>query len=86
MTCIVAYDIEDNRTRNQMARYLLTLGIRMQKSVFAVKIERHSFGRLQKKLAGLADGKGKVAVIRLCEGCKRQAMQFGEESSLYYVF
>ncbi|TLM98752.1 CRISPR-associated endonuclease Cas2 [bacterium] len=86
MTCIVAYDIEDNRARTRMAKYLLTIGIRLQKSVFAVKIERHSFRRVTRKLERLDDNKGKVAVIRLCAGCQKSAIDVGEDVPLYNVF
>jgi CRISPR-associated endonuclease Cas2 len=86
MTCIIAYDIEDNRTRNKLARYLLTMGIRLQKSVFAIKVERHAFNRLRQKLQIMAEGKGKIAVVRLCEGCQQSAVQFGEDSNLLFVF
>lgn len=86
MTCIVAYDIEDNRTRNRLARYLLTLGVRLQKSVFAVEVERHNFEKLKSKLYSLVDKQGKVAVFRLCEGCQQKALQLGDKSARFYVF
>lgn len=86
MTCIVAYDIEDNRTRNRLAKYLLTLGVRLQKSVFAVKVERHAFARMSRKLRTLADNKGKVAIIRLCAGCQKNAIQMDEGAPFFYVY
>lgn len=86
MTCIVSYDIEDNRTRNRLAKYLLTMGVRLQKSVFAIKVERHAFARMTKKLEKLAEKKGKVAVFRLCAGCQKNAIQMDDGTPLFYVF
>ena len=86
MTCIVSYDIEDNRTRNRLAKYLLSMGVRLQKSVFAIKVERHAFSRMSRKLRTLAADKGKVAVIRLCAGCQKSAIQMDDGSPLFYVF
>jgi CRISPR-associated endonuclease Cas2 len=45
MTCIVAYDIEDDRIRQRLAKFLQGVGFRLQKSVFIVKVERHVFQR-----------------------------------------
>lgn len=86
MTCIVAYDIEDNRIRSRLARYLLTLGIRLQKSVFAIEVERHNFEKLKNRLYSLAGKEGKIVVFRLCEGCQQKALQLGDKSARFYVF
>lgn len=86
MTCIVAYDIVDNQTRNRLARYLLTSGIRLQKSVFAVEMERHTFSKFKRKLLQLTDGKGEIAIIRLCRGCRKNALHAGKEMPQFYVF
>lgn len=86
MTCIVAYDIQDNRTRNRIARYLLTMGIRLQKSVFAVEVERYAFKAFQKKLVDLSGENGKIAVIRLCKGCQKNAVHLNDNEQKFYVF
>jgi CRISPR-associated endonuclease Cas2 len=86
MTCIVAYDIEDTKIRNQVAKYLLSMGVRLQKSVFAIKVERHAFHKMSKKLETLAGRKGKIAIIRLCAGCQKNAIQMNDETPLFYVF
>lgn len=86
MTCLVAYDIEDNRTRNRIAKYLLTMGVRLQKSVFIIEIERHAYGRLSRKLYGMAKNKGQVAIVRLCAGCRKNAVQMNDETPFFYVF
>lgn len=85
LTCLVAYDIEDDKIRNKIAKYLLKIGTRLQKSVFIVQIERHTFRRLQNTLRHFADNQGKIAIFRLCEGCKNNAIQYGSDIALFYV-
>jgi CRISPR-associated endonuclease Cas2 len=63
MTSIVAYDIEDDRIRQRLANYLLKHGVRLQKSVFAVQVERHVFKRFLNEIQKITNKEGKVAVI-----------------------
>lgn len=86
MTCIVAYDIEDDKIRGKLSRYLEGKGIRLQKSVFAVEIERHVFNRFLRQMDAITGEHGKVAVFRLCAGCFRNAIQSGAKERNYYVF
>lgn len=86
MTCIVAYDIEEDKVRSKLARYLEVKGVRLQKSVFAVDIERHTFKRFLGEMERIAGKEGKVAVFRLCIGCQHQAIQLGEKEKPFYVF
>jgi len=84
--CLVAYDIEDNRIRRRLAHYLEKKGIRLQKSVFAVEIERHIFRRFLRQIEGIAGRNKKVAVFRLCAGCRKNALQIGKEKDFFYIF
>lgn len=86
MTCIIAYDIEDDRTRAKMSRYLKTLGVRLQKSVFAVEIERHRINRVLKEVRKIVKEEDQVAVFRLCAGCRQTALQLLEKEKLVYIF
>jgi CRISPR-associated endonuclease Cas2 len=86
MTWIVAYDIEDNRIRNRLSRYLSKKGVRLQKSVFVIEIESHKYRRFLADVRKIASEIDKVAVFRLCEGCRRSAVQITEEEKPVYVF
>ncbi|HOF05357.1 MAG TPA: CRISPR-associated endonuclease Cas2 [Syntrophales bacterium] len=85
MTCIVAYDIEDDKIRGRLARYLEKKGTRLQKSVFAVDVERHVFRKFTRQIEGIAGKEGKVAIFRLCIGCRRNAIKIDEEGSIFFV-
>lgn len=86
MTYIVAYDIEDNRIRNRLAKFLLKRGRRLQKSVFAVTIERHAFKGFCRQIVKLAGRHEQVAIFRLCAGCQDSAMRLGKEEPDVYIF
>jgi len=86
MTCIVSYDIESDSTRNRLARFLEKKGVRLQKSVFAVEVERHVFTGLLRGIEGITKKEGKVAVFKLCEGCLKNAVQMNKEEKDVYVF
>jgi len=86
MTCIVAYDISNTRLRGKLSRYLAKLGVRLQKSVFAIEIERHAFKRLMNDIHRIVGDDEAVAVFRLCEGCKKNARRLGEPDVGFYVF
>ena len=51
MIYIIMYDIEDNKVRGQVSKYLDKMGcIRIQKSIFMAKTERSVFDRIHKDL------------------------------------
>lgn len=86
MTCIIAYDIENNRIRVRLSRFLEGKGVRLQKSVFAIEIERHAFKGLLRQVEKITGKNGKVAVFRLCIGCRDNALHMKEEEKTFHVF
>jgi CRISPR-associated endonuclease Cas2 len=86
MTSIVAYDIEDDRIRQRLANYLLKHGVRLQKSVFAVQVERHVFKRFLNEIQKITNKEGKVAVFRMCSGCQNASIQLNSHEKLFYLF
>jgi len=83
MIYLIAYDIEDNRVRSQLARFLEKEGVRMQKSVFMVEKDRHAIKALKRKVEKLAVD-GEVAIFPLCAGCRGRAMRLGKERPRFY--
>ena len=86
MTCIVAYDIKKTKIRNKVAKYLLNMGVRIQKSVFAVEIERHACKRMTRALERMTEKEDSVIIIRLCVGCRKKAIQLDPATPGFYVF
>jgi len=85
MTYVIAYDVEDDRVRARLAKFLEKEGVRLQKSVFLVDKERHAFKGFRRRLEALA-GEGEVAIFPLCLGCRRNALRLGEKRPRFYVF
>lgn len=85
MTCIVAYDIENDKVRSRLSRFLEKKGTRIQKSVFAVDIERHVFLKFTRQIEAISGPAGKVAIFRLCLGCQRNAIKIDVEEPLFLV-
>ncbi|MCX7858220.1 MAG: CRISPR-associated endonuclease Cas2 [Deltaproteobacteria bacterium] len=86
MTVLISYDIESDRIRTKLARFLEKKGIRLQKSVFAIEIDRHFFNGLLKSIEAITQKKGKVAVFRLCEGCLRCAIHMDKDIKTHFIF
>ena len=55
-TCLVAYDVSNNKTRRALYRLLCAYGQPVQKSVFRCSLEHTVFQRLKDELADLALG------------------------------
>jgi len=86
MTLLVSYDIESNKIRTKIAKFLEKKGIRIQKSVFAVEIERHGYERFLKTIEKISDGNGKIAVFELCKGCVKKAIKLNEKNISFKIF
>lgn len=86
MTCIVSYDIEKDSVRGKLSRFLEQRGLRLQKSVFIVEIDRHTFMQFLKRIETIAGKNGIVAVFRLCAGCKSNAIQSTSREKSFYIF
>ena len=65
MICLVVYDVHKNITRDRVARYLLSKGKRIQKSVFAVELGKSGVPALLRTLERLADETDDVAVFEI---------------------
>lgn len=86
MTCIVSYDIESDAIRAKLSRFLEGKGVRLQKSVFGVEIERHAFSGFLRQLERIKGKEGKIAIFRLCAGCRQNAIQSTEVEKKVHVF
>ena len=86
MICLVVYDVHKNTTRSRLARYLISKGRRIQKSVFAVEIGKSGVPTLLHTLERLADEADDVAVFEICSRCALGAVRRGKSVPGYEVF
>ncbi len=86
MNYIVAYDIEDDRRRNQISRFLKSRGVRLQKSVYWVEVERYQFKGFLSHLRRIAQPEAGIIVFRLCKGCQGAVLSLSEQEDTRVVF
>ena len=78
---VVAYDVENDRTRERVATLLEGCGFRVQLSVFECLLDGDSLERLTRALTReleRSDEGGDVRLYRLCTGCFRESFGLGE--------
>ena len=75
---LVLYDIADAKRLARAAAIVLDYGIRVQKSVYEVRLTRHALTALQRRLARVikpeVDG---VKIVPLCESCMARRTSTG---------
>lgn len=73
MPCYVAcFDIADDRTRDRVAKRLLGVGDRVQKSVFEIRVDSlGALNALATDLRGLLEAEDDLRFYRLCLDCRK---------------
>lgn len=85
MNCLVSYDIEDNKVRTKLAKYLSGQGVRLQKSVFVVDVEGYRFSKFTRDIEKITGPGGDVALVRLCSGCSVKAVRLARIRSPFFI-
>ena len=91
MQFLICYDIQDNRVRSKIAKYLESFARRIQYSVFLCEISDKKVMMVKNKLLGftLEHQCGSVFVYPICEKCQEKIWQIGtplEEKAQCYIF
>lgn len=86
MYYLIAYDIENNKIRNKIAKYLEKKGSRIQKSVFLLDINNYSLKRLMHDLEKMNSKNGIIHIFRICRKCQKQAVYIGEKQPLCLIY
>lgn len=67
---IVAYDIADPRRLNRVAKIIKDYGVRVQKSIFEVKVDEKRFKEMKKRVEETIEKEEDgVKYFPLCEKC-----------------
>ena len=67
---LVAYDIEEDKPRQRIARFLEKKGLRIQKSVFLVNLRADQLDAFTQELDALRDPGGVIDIIPVCKHCR----------------
>ncbi len=80
---LVVYDIADTRRMQKVASELLNYGVRVQKSVFEVRLHAESLRYLKNNLQACIDPeKDGIKIFRLCEACTARRSSLGKVTHL----
>ncbi|MBQ7585957.1 MAG: CRISPR-associated endonuclease Cas2 [Desulfovibrionaceae bacterium] len=75
---LVIYDISDQKRLNRAANTILDYGIRIQKSVYQVRLNSKSLTALKNKLLNIIEPKEDgVKIFPLCESCAAKRSHVG---------
>jgi CRISPR-associated protein Cas2 len=77
MLFIVAYDIPEDGTRDQVAAELQNWGRRVQYSVFECDLDPRRAAQLEGKLRALISAPDNIRIYPLCGGCRERVVTMG---------
>ncbi|MDD3051480.1 MAG: CRISPR-associated endonuclease Cas2 [Candidatus Cloacimonetes bacterium] len=75
---LIAYDIESDKIRTKIAKYLEKKGLRIQKSVFAVEVTSKAVSHIMKDLEKLRKDDGVIHLFSVCRTCVGKSMVIGK--------
>lgn len=86
MMFLVAYDIHNDKIRTKIAHYLEKKGLRIQKSVFALEVNKKVIYHIMKDLEKLQKSDGVIHLFSVCKMCLNKSKVLGKEipDSFYY--
>lgn len=78
MKYVIAYDLESDHARGRVAEVLLTLGERVQKSVFECNLEPEEVdGVIERLRREIGSTHGNLRIYRLCANCLGESLGIG---------
>lgn len=90
MTYFISYDIQENKIRSRVAKYLEGIGYRVQYSLFTAKLNEKDLILLKKKLQWLTRTaeNALLLIVPVCRVCENKIWKRGnsrEESESYVI-
>ena len=87
MLYLVSYDIPSDKTgqrrRNRLAKYLESLGLRVQYSVFELTIDPARIDLIVREILDIIDSDhDSVRIYTCCASCAQRALRIGLEAPL----
>lgn len=84
MHYIIAFDVSSDKVRHRLTKILLSKGVRIQESVFAVNLKSHELKSVGKKLEQTLDKQGIIHIFHICGACAKKSLAINKEPE-YYV-
>ena len=83
MNILICYDIDNDKRRKKIADLLETYGIRVNYSVFEIKVNKTKFKHLINSLKDISKKGDNIRIYHLCENCINKSFELYE---LYGIF
>jgi len=75
---LIAYDISDDKIRNKIAKYLEKKGLRIQKSLFALDVNKNKIRYVLRDLEILRKNDGIIHSFSVCKTCAKKSKVIGK--------
>ena len=76
---LIAYDISDDKIRNKIAKYLEKKGLRIQKSLFALEVNKNKIKHILRDLEILRKDDGIIHSFSVCKICAKKSKVIGKK-------
>ena len=77
MTCLVSYDVTDDRRRDRLSRVLLDYGSRVQDSVFWVDADDDLMDRMRTRITAAIGEEDSIWIVPVCLACGKKIETMG---------
>jgi len=84
MYYIIAFDVSCDKVRRKLTKILMSKGMRIQESVFAVNLKKHEYASTVKKIEKTLNQKGIIHVFHICSACAKKSLAINKEPE-YFV-
>jgi len=71
MHYVIAFDVSSDKVRRRLTKLLLSRGVRIQESVFALNLKQHEVKALAKRLENILNKQGIIHIFQVCAACAK---------------
>ncbi|WP_457560176.1 CRISPR-associated endonuclease Cas2 [Caminibacter sp.] len=86
MNLLVAYDIEDDKRRKRVSEILEGYGVRVNYSVFEVKVSKKEKIKMIDEIKKIAKKEDNIRFYHICESCKSKSFELFEKYGIFENF
>ncbi|GAB1365187.1 hypothetical protein MASR1M36_00580 [Candidatus Cloacimonadaceae bacterium] len=85
MHYVIAFDVSNDKVRRRLTKILLSRGVRIQESVFALSLKQHEVKALAKRLENTLNKQGIIHIFQVCAACAKKSLAINKEPEYYVI-
>lgn len=85
MHYVIAFDVSNDKVRRKLTKILLSKGVRIQESVFALNLKQHEVKSIGKKLELTLNKQGVIHIFHICAACAKKSLAINKEPEFYVI-